>query len=65
MHKIDLSKELAKVHQDISIKIAGNGWIVEFSGRSHNDDWKSITVLCPDLDTLTDYLSEYSTMEID
>jgi len=65
MNKIDLTKELSKVNPEINVKMAGNGWILEFSGRSQDDDWKNLTVLCDDIDTVTQYLVEHSEMPSD
>ena len=65
MNKIDLTKELSKVNPEINVKMAGNGWIMEFSGRSQTDDWKNLTVLCDDIDTVTQYLVEHSEMPSD
>lgn len=65
MNKIHLSVELKAVNPDVSVKIAGNGWILEFSGRSHEDDWKNLTVLAEDIDTVTQYLVDHSEMPSD
>jgi len=65
MNKIDLTQELSKVNPEINVKMAGNGWILEFSGRNLDDDWKNLTVLCEDIDTVTQYLVDHSEMEQD
>lgn len=65
MNKIHLSVELKKVNPEVNVKMAGNGWILEFSGRDTNDDWKNLTVLCDDIDTVTQYLVDHSEMESD
>lgn len=65
MNKINLSVEFKSVNPEINVKMAGNGWIMEFSGRSQSDDWKNLTVLCDDIDTVTQYLVEHSEMPSD
>lgn len=65
MNKIDLTKEFSTVNPEINVKMAGNGWILEFSGRNIDDDWKNLTVLCEDIDTVTQYLVDHSEMEQD
>jgi hypothetical protein len=49
MNKIDLTKEFSKISPEFNVKMAGNGWIIDFSGRSHDEDWKNLTVIAPDL----------------
>ena len=65
MNKIDLSKEFSKISPEFNIKMAGNGWIIDFSGRSHDDDWKNLTVIAPDLDAVQNYIVQHSEMESD
>ena len=65
MNKIDLTKEFSKISPEFNIKMAGNGWIIDFSGRSHDEDWKNLTVIAPDLNTVYDYISQHSDMESD
>jgi len=65
MNKIDLSKEFSKIGSEFNIKMAGNGWIIDFSGRSHDDDWKNLTVIAPDLNSVQNYIVQHSEMESD
>lgn len=65
MNKIDLSKEFNSVNSDINIKCAGNGWVLDVSGRSSEDEWKSTTILCDSLDVVMSYLTEHSQMKMD
>jgi hypothetical protein len=45
--------------------MAGNGWIIDFSGRSHDDDWKNLTVIAPDLNTVQNYIVQHSELPSD
>lgn len=65
MHKIDLTTEFSKIGPEFNIKMAGNGWIIDFSGRSHDEDWKNLTVIAADIDTVQEYIVEHSKMESD
>ena len=65
MIKIDLLREFSKISPEFNIKMAGNGWIIDFSGRSHDDDWKNITVIAPDLIAVQSYIVQHSEMESD
>jgi len=35
MNKIKLSTALKSVNPDVNVRLAGNGWIMEFSGRRY------------------------------
>lgn len=65
MNKIDLTKEFSKISPEFNIKMAGNGWIIDFSGRSHDEDWKNLTVIAPDLNTVQNYIVQHSEMPSD
>jgi len=65
MNRIHLPKEFSKISPEFTIKMAGNGWIIDFSGRSHEDDWKSLTVIAPDLNMVLDYITHHSEMPSD
>jgi hypothetical protein len=44
-----------EVDTDLTVTIASNGFVVKVSGRSNNDDWSNVTVICNtinDLETL-------------
>lgn len=65
MNKIDLTKEFSKISPEFNIKMAGNGWIIDFSGRSHDEDWKNLTVIAPDLNAVQNYIVQHSEMDSD
>ena len=65
MNRIHLPKEFSKISPEFTIKMAGNGWIIDFSGRSHDEDWKNLTVIAPDLVSVQDYIVQHSEMESD
>ncbi len=65
MQKIILTKEFSKISPEFSIRMAANGWTVDFSGRSHDEDWKNLTVIAPDQNTVYDYIAQHSDMESD
>jgi len=65
MNRIHLPKEFSKISPEFTIKMAGNGWIIDFSGRSHSEDYKNLTVIAPDLVSVQDYIVQHSEMESD
>jgi hypothetical protein len=58
-----LSK-LVKVNESITINRYDNGWMVEVSGKTDQDDWKSAKVLCNTEEQLVALIKEYNTMEL-
>ena len=58
-----LSK-LVKVNESITINRYDNGWMVEVSGKTDQDDWKSSKVLCNTEEQLVALIKEYNTMEL-
>jgi hypothetical protein len=58
-----LSK-LVKVNESITINRYDNGWMVEVSGKTNQDDWKSAKVLCNTEEQLVALIKEYNTMEL-
>jgi hypothetical protein len=58
-----LSK-LVKVNESITINRYDNGWMVEVSGKTKHDDWKSAKVMCNTEEQLVALIKEYNTMEI-
>jgi len=65
MNKIDLTKEFSRISPEFNIKMAGNGWIIDFSGRSRDEDWKNLTVIAPDLNTVQNYIVQHSELPSD
>jgi hypothetical protein len=65
MNKIDLTKEFSRISPEFNIKMAGNGWIIDFSGRSHSEDYKNLTVIAPDLNTVQNYIVQHSELPSD
>lgn len=65
MDKIALTNEFSKISPEFNIKMASNGWIIDFSGRSYDDDWKNITVIAYDLSSVQHYIVQHSEMPSD
>jgi hypothetical protein len=58
-----ISDKLAKVDEDMSIRMYDNGFLFEISGRDDNDDWTSVKILCNDLNQVTALITEATQME--
>ena len=53
-----VSDKLSKVNDSVTINIYDNGFMVEVSGRDHNDEWSTAKIVCTDLDLVAEILQE-------
>jgi hypothetical protein len=60
-----IASKLAKVNEDITVRRADNGWVVEFGGRSHDDDWKHYKIVCTEMDEVITLVMEHYAVELD
>jgi len=67
MKKMDgmIASKLAKVNEDITVRRADNGWVVEFGGRSRDDEWKHYKVVCTEMDEVITLVMEHAAVELD
>jgi hypothetical protein len=60
-----IGDKLAKVNEDMTIRMYDNGFMFEISGRNHDDDWKSAKILVNSVDELVELINEAVLMERD
>jgi len=60
-----ISDKLAKVNEDITIRMFDNGFMVEISGRDHNDDWKHAKIIVNSVDEIVTLINEAVSMDRD
>lgn len=67
MKKMDgmIASKLAKVNEDLTVRRADNGWVVEFGGRSRDDEWKHYKIVCTEMDEVITLVMEHSAVELD
>jgi hypothetical protein len=58
-----ISDKLKKVNDTISVNICDNGFMVEVSGRDHEDDYNQVKIVCLDLNTVSEIIQEAVEME--
>jgi hypothetical protein len=58
-----LSDKLEKTEEEVLVKMLDNGYVVEVSGRDHEDEWATVKILCKDLDEVNTLVLEASTMK--
>ena len=60
-----ISDKLAKVNEDITIRMYDNGFMFEVSGRDNNDDWKHAKIIVNSVEELVELINEATGMERD
>ena len=60
-----ISDKLAKVNEDITIRMYDNGFMFEISGRDHDEDWKNAKIIVNSVDELVTLINEAVSMERD
>jgi hypothetical protein len=60
-----LADKMAKVNDSFSVNMYDNGYMMEISGRDHNEDWATSKILCNSLEELVDLIKEATEMERD
>ena len=46
--------KLAKVDREFTVTICDNGFMLAVSGRTENDDWANVKVICKDISALVE-----------
>lgn len=57
-----ISDKLTKVNESLTINMYDNGYMVEVGGRDEEDDWKTIKIVCADLDAVIAVVREADSM---
>lgn len=60
-----ISDKLKKVSDSFTINMYDNGYMLEISGRTQNDDWSNAKILVNTIEELTALIQEASEMERD
>jgi hypothetical protein len=55
-----VSDKLSKVSDSFTINMYDNGFMVDVSGRNDENDWASAKILCNDLDSMLEVVTEIS-----
>ena len=62
---MNASDKLEKVSDSFTINMYDNGFMVEVSGRDHDNDWANAKILCQNLEEVIAIVTEVSQMERD
>ncbi len=58
-----ISDKLNKVSDSYSINMYDNGYMLEISGRGHDEDWSSAKIMCSTVEELVELVKEAAEME--
>jgi hypothetical protein len=57
--------KLSKINESFTVNRYDNGFMIEFSGRDSDNDWKTSKILCATEDELFAVIKEALAMELD
>jgi hypothetical protein len=57
--------KLSKINESFTVNRYDNGFMIEFSGRDDENDWKTSKILCNTEDDLFEVIKEALAMELD
>jgi hypothetical protein len=60
-----ISNKLAKVNESFTVYRYDNGFMIEVSGKDHNDDWKTSKLLCSTEEELIELVKETISITLD
>lgn len=60
-----ISDKLKKAGDSLTVNFYDNGFMVEVSGRNHDDDWASAKIMCGSMSEVTAIIAEVADMERD
>ena len=63
--KMTKLNKLEKVNESFTVNRYDNGYMIEVSGRDHENDWKTCKVLCNSDEELFEVIKEALAMELD
>lgn len=58
-----VSDKLVKVNENFTVNMYDNGYMIEVSGRTDGDDWKTSKILVSSVDELIAVIKEITAME--
>ena len=57
-----ISDKLAKVNDNYTVNIYDNGFMIEVSGRDHDDEWNTTKIIVSSVDELVELVKEVSAL---
>ena len=60
-----ISNKLAKVNESFTINRYDNGFMIEVSGKDHEDEWRTSKLLCSTEEELIELVREAISIKLD
>jgi hypothetical protein len=64
MKPMKIADKLVKVDTNFSVNRYDNGFLFTVSGRTENGDWKSVNIMCEDIDSLSKLITEFTSLPV-
>jgi len=58
-----ISDKLFKVNDSLTVNMLDNGFVIEISGRDHEDEWDSAKIMCATIEELIEHIKEVTEMD--
>lgn len=58
-----ISDKLLKVNDSFTVNMYDNGFMIEVSGRTADDDWTNAKIMCSTIDELVEHIKEVADMD--
>lgn len=60
-----LTSKIAKVSDSFTVNVYDNGFMLEISGRDHNEDWRAAKIVCANQQELVSLIEQITSMPKD
>ena len=60
-----IGRTLVKASENFTVTIVENGFLIEISGRTENEDWKTVKMICVNREELDILIDEALTLPRD
>ena len=60
-----IGNKLSKVNDSFTVYMYDNGFMVEISGKDHNEDWANTKIICTTMAELVELIQEATELERD
>lgn len=62
---MNMKERIRKVNDSITLNRYDNGWMVEISGKTSEDDWVTAKLVCTTQEELFELIAAYNKLEVD
>jgi hypothetical protein len=62
MKPMKIADKLVKVDTSFGVNRYDNGFLFTVSGRTETGDWKTVNIMCEDINSLSKLITEFSSL---